>query len=322
MFIGRPRPGSLPESAATPESVYRSRRRFLHRLGLGLAGISSGSALVRASTAAGTPFSRYSPELAGAGLTPTPFELISSYNNFYEFGTDKESPRRLANRGWKTRPWTVAIGGLVARPLTLDVDDLIARCGGLEQRVYRFRCVEAWSMVVPWDGFPFAAVFNLVEPKAEARYVQFTTFLDPANAPGQRSRSFPWPYVEGLTIDEARHPLTLLAAGIYGKPLPHQNGAPLRLVVPWKYGFKSSKSVVRIDFTDTQPRNTWQILQPREYGFFANVNPEVDHPRWSQATERVLGASAFARRQPTLLFNGYAAEVAGLYAGLDLRRHY
>lgn len=326
MFIRRPCPDSLPESAATPESVYRTRRRFLGQLGLGLAGAAAGGALVRAAAGEedrnNSSFSRLNPAFREPALTPTPFDLIASYNNFYEFGPDKESPRRLANRGWKTRPWTIAIGGLVARPITLDVDDLIARCGGLEQRVYRFRCVEAWSMVVPWDGFPLAKVFDLVEPTADARYVRFTAFFDPASAPGQRNRSFPWPYVEGLRIDEARHPLTLLAAGLYGRTLPNQNGAPLRLVVPWKYGFKSIKSIVRIDFTDTQPRNTWQALQPREYGFYANVNPKVDHPRWSQATERVLGARAFAGRQPTLMFNGYEAEVAPLYAGLDLRKNY
>ena len=320
MNLPKKRPGSLPESAATPEAAYRDRRRFLRNLGFGLAGVAAGGAMLRAATG-GFPVSR-SEKFPGVGLKLTPFELITSYNNFYEFGTDKESPKTRANQGWKTEPWTVEVGGLVANPIKLDVNDLIRRVGGIEERVYRFRCVEAWSMVVPWSGFQLSRVFDLVEPKAEAKFVKFTTFLDPKNVPGQRGGYIDWPYVEGLTIEEARNPLALLATGLYGKPMPNQNGAPIRLIVPWKYGFKSIKSVVKIEFAAKMPMNTWRQLQPSEYGFYANVNPRVDHPRWSQASERVLGAGPFDPRQPTLMFNGYEAEVAHLYDGLDLRRWY
>lgn len=273
---------------------------------------------MRAATG-GFPAARGSA-FAGEGLSPTPYELITSYNNFYEFGTDKESPRTLANRGWKTEPWSVEVTGLVSKPVKIDVNELITKVGGIEERIYRLRCVEAWSMVVPWSGFEFSKIIDLVEPKAEAKFVKFVTFHDPANVPGQRGGSINWPYVEGLTIEEARNPLTFMATGLYGKPMPNQNGAPIRLVVPWKYGFKSIKSVVRIEFTSKMPMNTWRDLQPAEYGFYANVNPTVDHPRWSQASERVIGAGVFSGRQATLMFNGYEKEVAHLYEGLNLRR--
>ena len=320
MHIPKNRPGSLPESMATPESVYKElkdRRRFLRNLGIGIVGVATGGALLRAATA-GFPVSR-NKQFNGDDLELTPYELITSYNNFYEFGMDKESPKDRANDGWKTEPWTVEITGLVSNPMKLDVNDLIRKAGGIEERVYRFRCVEAWSMVVPWSGFEFSKIISMVEPKADATFVKFVTFYDPANVPGQRGGYIDWPYVEGLTIEEAKNPLTLMATGLYGKPMPNQDGAPIRLIVPWKYGFKSIKSIVKIEFTSKMPMNTWRALQPNEYGFYANVNPHVDHPRWSQATERVIGAGLFSDRQPTLMFNGYEKEVAYLYKGLDLR---
>jgi len=320
MHIRKSQPGSLPENSVTPEAVYRGRRRFLRNLGLGVVGAAAGGALLRAATA-GFPAAT-NADFAGEGLKPTPLELITSYNNFYEFGTDKESPKFRANDGWKTDPWTVEIAGLVAKPMKLDVNDLIKKAGGIEERIYRLRCVEAWSMVVPWSGFEFSKIMDMVEPSADAKFVKFVTFRDPANVPGQRGGSINWPYVEGLTIEEARNPLTLMATGLYGKPMPNQNGAPIRLVVPWKYGFKSIKSIVRIEFVSKMPMNTWRDLQAGEYGFYANVNPTVDHPRWSQATERVIGGGVFSPRQRTLMFNGYEKEVAHLYDGLDLRRWY
>ena len=247
----------------------------------------------------------------------TPYEVVTSYNNFYEFGTGKDEPAVNAT-GFRARPWKVRIDGEVAKPGDYDLDDLL-KPHTLEERVYRHRCVEAWSMVVPWLGFPLRDLVTRVEPTSRAKYVEFTTLLDPAQMPGQKSRILPWPYVEGLRLDEAMHPLALLVTGLYGKPLPNQNGAPLRLVVPWKYGFKGCKSIVRIRFVERQPVNTWNAVAPDEYGFYANVNPAVDHPRWSQARERRLGE--FFKR-PTLPFNGYADQVAGLYAGMDLDRYF
>jgi sulfoxide reductase catalytic subunit YedY len=247
----------------------------------------------------------------------TPFEDVTTYNNFYEFGTTKDSPSRQAKQ-LRTRPWTVTISGEVQRPRQLDADDL-KRLYPIEERVYRMRCVEAWSMVIPWIGFPLASLLRDVQPTANARYVAFTTLLDPEQMPGQRSAVLDWPYVEGLRLDEAMHPLTLLAVGLYGRALPNPNGAPVRLVVPWKYGFKGIKSIVKIELTREQPRTTWSEAAPDEYGFYANVNPAVDHPRWSQATERRIGELA---RRPTLPFNGYAEQVASLYAGMDLRRFF
>jgi methionine sulfoxide reductase catalytic subunit len=248
---------------------------------------------------------------------PTSEREVTTYNNFYEFGTEKYDPARHAQT-LNPRPWTVTVEGAVAQPRTIDIDTLLSWFS-LEQRVYRMRCVEAWSMVIPWVGFPLADLIKRLEPTGDAKFVEFTSLLDPEQMPGQKSRVLPWPYVEGLRMDEANHPLTLMAVGLYDSVLPNQNGAPLRLVTPWKYGFKGIKSIVNIKFTDKQPRNTWSVAAPNEYGFYANVNPEVNHPRWSQATERRIGD--FGRR-PTLPFNGYAEQVAGLYSGLDLRRNF
>jgi sulfoxide reductase catalytic subunit YedY len=247
----------------------------------------------------------------------TPFEDVTTYNNFYEFGTGKADPARNAG-SLRTRPWTVKVDGECERPGEYDIDDILGRFPS-EERIYRLRCVEAWSMVIPWMGFPLADLLKWVEPNSRAKYVEFTTLYDPEQMPGQRRNVLDWPYVEALRIDEALHPLTLMATGLYGQTLPNQNGAPLRLVVPWKYGFKSIKSIVRIRFTEEMPGTSWNIVLPSEYGFFANVNPEVDHPRWSQARERRLGE---LRRRPTLPFNGYADQVASLYDGMDLRRWY
>jgi sulfoxide reductase catalytic subunit YedY len=252
-----------------------------------------------------------------ADEAPTPYGDVTSYNNFYEFGTDKSDPAENA-RTLRPRPWTVAIEGEVHKPGVIDVEQLLAWFP-LEERVYRMRCVEAWSMVIPWVGFPLGDLLKRVEPTSRARYVAFTTLLDPEQMPEQRRHVLDWPYVEGLRIDEAMHPLTILAVGLYGKVLPNQNGAPLRLVVPWKYGFKGIKSIVKISLTEEQPPTTWNVAAAQEYGFYANVNPAVDHPRWSQATERRIGEF---RRRPTLPFNGYAEQVAGLYAGMDLRRFF
>ncbi len=321
MHLHFPKDWAIPESAVTPQRDYelRPRRDFLKTLGVAGAALAAREAL---AATAGFP-TRVNPDYRDPALQPTPYELITSYNNFYEFGTDKADPKPNANRGWKTDPWTVEISGLCRNPLKLDVNDLVKRMGGAEQRVYRFRCVEAWSMVIPWDGFPLAKLVALADPTAEAKYLQMTTVLDPQNIPGQRRRTLDWPYVEGLRLDEANHELSFIATGIYGEPIPNQNGAPLRLVVPWKYGFKYVKSIVRFEFVAKQPMNTWQKMAAHEYGFFANVNPEVDHPRWSQASERVIGGGGvLGSRRRTLPFNGYAKQVAGLYAGLDLAKYY
>ncbi|KYF97130.1 sulfoxide reductase catalytic subunit YedY, partial [Sorangium cellulosum] len=247
----------------------------------------------------------------------TDYEAIVTYNNFYELGLSKSEPSKNAGR-LRLRPWAVACEGEIEKPAVIDLDTLLAWFP-LEERVYRMRCVEAWSMVIPWLGFPLAALLRRLDPTSRARYVQFTTLLDPERLPGQRSDVLDWPYVEGLRIDEAMHPLTMLAVGLYGKSLLGQNGAPIRLVVPWKYGFKGCKSIVSIKLTERQPKTTWSQAAPDEYGFYANVNPAVDHPRWSQATERRIGE---LRRRPTLPFNGYAEEVASLYSGMDLRESF
>jgi sulfoxide reductase catalytic subunit YedY len=306
----------LGDRDATPEAIYLRRREFL---ALGAAG-----ALALAlpdGAAAGEPQGEALAvarrvEKAG-GEEPNRWDQVTTYNNFYELGSDKSDPSRNAG-SLRPRPWTVAVAGEVKRPQEIGIEDLL-RAFPLEERIYRMRCVEAWSMVIPWVGFPLAELVRRVEPTSRAKYVAFRTLLDPEQLPGQRRRVLPWPYVEGLRIDEAAHPLALLAVGLYGRVLPGQNGAPVRLVVPWKYGFKGAKSIVEIRFQEEQPRNTWNLAAPQEYGFYANVNPEVDHPRWSQARERRIGE--FFRRK-TLPFNGYADEVAGLYAGMDLRRNY
>ena len=278
----------------------------------------------RASEPKSSPASVSAPPLTSAGRSSystdeplTPYRDVTTYNNFYEFGTDKSDPAENAHM-LKPRPWTVSIEGEVRKPLVLDIDQLL-KWFPLEERVYRMRCVEAWSMVIPWLGFPLGDLIKRVEPTSRAKYVAFTSLFDPEQMPGQHRRILDWPYVEGLRIDEAVHPLTILAVGLYGKVLPNQNGAPLRLVVPWKYGFKGIKSIVKIRLSAEQPPTTWNLAAPHEYGFYANVNPAVDHPRWSQATERRIGEF---RRRPTLPFNGYAEQVAGLYASLDLRKFF
>ena len=315
------RPDDIPSSEITPESVYRDRRRFIREAGvLGLAALA-GCAPAQESAAGEVDGEALADGARSTGAQPadelTPYETATSYNNFYEFGTDKEDPK--ANAGsLRTRPWSVRVEGLVKRPGTVPLETLLAGVSPVE-RTYRMRCVEAWSMVIPWLGVPLRDVLRRLEPLPSARFVELTTLLDPRQMPGQRTGVLAWPYKEGLRLDEAMHPLTLLATGMYGRPLPNQNGAPLRLVVPWKYGFKHVKSIVRLRLTDRQPRTTWSDSAPNEYGFYANVNPAVDHPRWSQARERRVGEF---RRRPTLPFNGYADQVASLYAGMDLAVHF
>ncbi len=319
----------LPPSSITSESVWQSRRQCLAQLGFGALGLTASKYLGAAEQVAATEVAltdktslfqaprnvRYSVD-----DTLTSFEDISSYNNFYEFGTGKGDPARYAP-AMKTRPWTVSIEGEVMRPRTFDIDDLL-KLAPLEERVYRLRCVEAWSMVIPWSGYPLAKLLAQVQPTNNARYVEFVTALEPEVMPGVHTRILDWPYVEALRIDEAVHPLTLLVFGVYGKPLPNANGAPLRIAVPWKYGFKSAKSIVRIRLLEKQPLTSWTKAASREYGFYANVNPDVPHPRWSQATERIIGSGLFARRVPTRMYNGYGDQVASLYSGMDLSRYY
>jgi sulfoxide reductase catalytic subunit YedY len=301
MLIGRP--DDIASSEITDETLYWSRREWLAAAGLGMtAFLPLGPSVLRSSR---------------QELVPNKWEEVTGYNNFYEFGTGKDDPARNATE-FKTRPWTITVDGEVAKPGTFDVETLFKGLA-LEERVYRFRCVEAWSMVVPWNGYALRDVVKRLNPTSKAKYVEFTTLLDPKQMPGQRYDILEWPYVEALRLDEAMHPLALLVTGVFGKPLPNQNGAPVRLITPWKYGFKGGKSIVRIRFTEQQPRTTWNIAAPNEYGFYANVNPDVDHPRWSQATERRLGKLI---RQKTLMFNGYADQVASLYSGMDLRRNY
>jgi len=305
------RPPDIASSEITDPGLYLNRRRFLlSAAGAAAAMVGSAGVLAACETAESDAAQGLSDEL-------TPLRDVTRYNNFYEFGTGKEDPARLAHT-LRTRPWTVVVDGHVAKPGRYDIDDLLRRFPQ-EERVYRLRCVEAWSMVIPWNGFELASLIRHVEPTSRARFVEFTTLHDPQQMPGQRRPVLQWPYVEGLRLDEAMHPLTLLATGLYGQTLPNQNGAPLRLVVPWKYGFKSIKSIVRIRFTDRAPATSWSRSAPSEYGFYANVNPQVDHPRWTQARERRIGEW---RRRPTLMFNGYADQVAGLYSGLDLRRNF
>ena len=300
------RPTDIPSSEITPEDLYVNRRKFLAWAGVAAAGVVGSGKI--ASAFAATP---------GQEETPNTWEEITTYNNYYEFGTGKDEPAQNAGN-FKTKPWTVKVDGLVKKPADYHLEDLLKGLK-LEDRIYRFRCVEAWSMVIPWQGVPLAALINKVEPLPSAKYVQFTTILAPDQMFGQRTRVLDWPYVEGLRMDEAMHPLTLMVTGLYGKTLPNQNGAPFRLIVPWKYGFKGVKAIVKMTFTEKQPMNTWQLANSSEYGFYANVNPEVDHPRWTQASERRIGQF---RRQKTLMFNGYADEVAKLYAGMDLRKNF
>jgi methionine sulfoxide reductase catalytic subunit len=310
----------IRSSEITPQALYLRRREFLQAVsGAALAGAAAaalpGAARAAAQTGEKLPNVRKSPLSTTDPLND--YEDVTTYNNFYEFGTAKDEPAMNSKR-FKARPWKIAIEGHVEKPASYDIDEFI-KPHALEERIYRLRCVEAWSMVIPWVGIPLADVIKRVGPTSKARFVEFTTLFDPGRMPGQREPVLRWPYVEGLRMDEAMHPLTILAVGLYGEVLPNQNGAPIRLVVPWKYGFKGIKSIVRMRFVDSEPRNTWQVQTPNEYGFYANVNPEVDHPRWSQARERRIGE--FFKRK-TLMFNGYADQVASLYSGMDLRKHY
>ena len=310
------RPRDIPSSEITDESLYWNRREFIGAAAAVAAGLIPASPLSRRERGTGGEDTSERGTVGQADKL-TPFEDITTYNNYYEFGTDKADPSRYAH-ALKTRPWTVAVEGEVAKPKVFDVDEIIRRYPA-DERVYRLRCVEAWSMVIPWLGFPLSKVLQDLQPTSHAKYVAFTTVHRPEEMRGQRGNVLPWPYVEGRRLDEAMHPLTILATGLYGKPLLNQNGAPLRLVVPWKYGFKSIKSIVRIRLVREQPPTTWSMATPGEYGFYSNVNPNVDHPRWSQKRERRIGE---LRRRPTLMFNGYADQVASLYSGMDLARYY
>ena len=315
MHIAKPR--DIAPSEITPKGIYLRRRELLAgAAALGMTGLLTGArAMAAPMQGAKSPLS--------TDEAPTSLKDITSYNNFYEFGTDKSDPQSYA-ASLKTAPWTVKIDGLVAKPADYALEDIL-KSVTLEERVYRMRCVEGWSMVIPWVGFPLAELLKRAEPQGNAKYVAFETLVRPAEFPGQRGffQALNWPYVEGLRLDEAMHPLTILATGLYGETLPNQNGAPLRLVVPWKYGFKGIKSIVRISLTEKEPTTSWNVQNPREYGFYSNVNPEVDHPRWSQATERRIGEGGLlAKRRPTLKFNGYGDQVASLYAGMDLRANY
>jgi sulfoxide reductase catalytic subunit YedY len=314
-------------SEITPREVYEDRRRLLAQLAAGGALAAWGSRTAFAQAAApgklaALPGTRSAVPGAITMEKPTSYQDITSYNNFYEFGTDKSDPARNAHT-LKPRPWTVAVEGEVKKPRTFDLDELL-KLQPMEERLYRLRCVEGWSMVIPWVGYSLAELIKRVEPTGNAKYVQFVTLADKAQMPGLRSGVLDWPYQEGLRLDEAMHPLTLLGFGLYGEVLPNQSGAPVRVVVPWKYGFKSAKSIVKIRFVAQQPKTSWQEAAPQEYGFYSNVNPTVDHPRWSQATERRIGESGglFAKRKPTLMFNGYEAQVGSLYAGMDLKKFF
>jgi len=313
-------------SEITPQAVYAQRRRLVQGLVAGAAlgalpTLPAHAQLARPGKLAALPGGKSA--VAGASTMDklTPYSDASTYNNFYEFGTDKSDPARHAG-GLKTQPWTVVVEGEVRKPGTWDINALL-KLAGMEERIYRMRCVEGWSMVIPWVGYSLAELVKRVEPTGNAKFVQFVTLADKAQMPGLRSSVLDWPYVEGLRLDEALHPLTMLAFGLYGELLPNQNGAPMRLVAPWKYGFKSAKSIVRIRFVDKQPRTSWETAAASEYGFYSNVNPKVDHPRWSQATERRIGDDGLlAKKRPTLMFNGYEAQVGQLYAGMDLARFF
>jgi sulfoxide reductase catalytic subunit YedY len=311
----------LRYSDITPKSVYLDRREFIRQAALAAGGVlalEAADAEARQGVLAGpgklTKLANVKRSAFSTTEKPNDYEDITTYNNFYEFGSEKDQPARLA-AGFKTRPWTVAVEGLVKWPGNYDIDAFI-KPYALEERIYRLRCVEAWSMVVPWIGFPLADVIKRLEPTPAAKFVEFQTLLDPTRMPGQRRPVLPYPYTEGLRLDEAMNPLTLLAVGLYGEVLPNQNGAPIRLVVPWKYGFKSGKSIVKIRFVEQQPKTAWNVYARNEYGFYANVNPQVSHPRWSQASERRLGEFRMRR---TEMFNGYADQVAHMYKGMDLR---
>jgi methionine sulfoxide reductase catalytic subunit len=316
-------------SEITPREVYHSRREVLRRIAAVGAGTSLAAWAARDAFAQTTRPGKLAPLAAARGTVPgaltmeraTAYTDVTTYNNFYEFGTDKSDPAQHAG-SLKTRPWSVSVEGEVRKPRSFDIEDLL-KLAPMEERIYRMRCVEGWSMVIPWVGYSLSELVKRVEPNGNAKFVEFVTLADRAQMPGIRSSVLDWPYVEGLRLDEAMHPLTLLCMGLYGEVLPNQNGAPVRLVVPWKYGFKSGKSLVKIRFTQAQPATSWGKANPEEYGFYSNVNPQVDHPRWSQATERRIGEDGvFQKKRPTLLFNGYESQVGQLYAGMDLRKFF
>jgi methionine sulfoxide reductase catalytic subunit len=311
------RGGDIKGGEITDQALYLNRRAFM----VGAAALALAPGAARAAAPAGQALPATRNPAFDIPDAPSKFQDASSYNNFYEFGVNKEDPARLAAT-LRPRPWKVQVDGLVQKPKTFDIDDVL-KMAPLEERVYRLRCVEGWSMVIPWIGFPLSALVKRVEPTGAAKYVEFSTLVDPEQFPGQRKGLFSfggldWPYTEGLRLDEALHPLTLLTMGMYGQVLPNQNGAPIRVVIPWKYGFKSAKSIVRIRLTSDEPKTAWNKAAPQEYGFYSNVNPKVDHPRWSQATERRIGEF---RRRETLMWNGYD-QVAGLYSGMDLKKQY
>ncbi len=314
------KPGDIKSSEITDKSAYLNRRRFLFAASTSLASIASGDPGWFSSPSeahAGAKLSGVRKSALSTAETQTSYKDITTYNNFYEFGTDKYSPAKYA-KSLVTRPWTVAVEGEIKHPKVYDIDEL-TKISPLEERIYRLRYVEGWSMVIPWVGFPLNALINQVQPTSKARYIEFKTLFDPKQMPGQYRGVLEWSYTEGLRMDEAMHPLTILAVGLYGEVLPNQNGAPIRLVVPWKYGFKSIKSIVRIRFVEKQPLTAWMKSAPHEYGFYSNVHPEVDHPRWSQARERRIGE--FTKRK-TLMFNGYGDQVASLYQGMDLKTNF
>ncbi|HXF16453.1 MAG TPA: protein-methionine-sulfoxide reductase catalytic subunit MsrP [Burkholderiales bacterium] len=320
-------PSDIKPSEITDHASFLGRRDFLRAAtGLGVAGGLYGAGLWMPGDAqAATKLAGVRKSTYSISETLTPLDAITSYNNYYEFGTDKADPAANAGK-LKTRPWQVGIEGEVKKPRVYDIEEL-QKLAPLEERVYRMRCVEGWSMVIPWVGFPLAELIKRVEPTGNAKFVEFVTLLDPAQMPGQSVRVLQWPYVEGLRMDEAMHPLTLLTLGLYGEMLPNQNGAPVRVVVPWKYGFKSAKAIVKIRFTERQPKTSWELAGPSEYGFYSNVNPHVDHPRWSQAKERRIEKtsvleSLFEKKRDTLMFNGYGDQVAQLYAGMDLKKNF
>jgi sulfoxide reductase catalytic subunit YedY len=318
------KPSDITSSEITPKSTYVSRRTFITGAAATLGAALAGGFYLRNHLDSGATVHAGGAKLSGVvksplstNETPNSFQDITNYNNYYEFSTDKYEPNGLS-KNFRTRPWTVAMDGMVKKPKKLDIDAIL-KLAPLEERIYRHRCVEGWSMVIPWVGIPLSALIKQAEPLGSAKYVAFQTIMAPDQMPNQRRQVLEWPYVEGLRMDEAMHPLTILAVGLYDEVLPNVDGAPLRLVIPWKYGFKGAKAIVKISFTDSVPPTTWNRMAPDEYGFYSNVNPQKDHPRWSQASERRIGE--LARRQ-TMAFNGYGAEVASLYAGLDLRRNF
>lgn len=326
MLIGKPK--DIRSSEITPKSTYLSRRKFITGAVAGGAALA-GSVYLRKTLnpADDQAVLADGPKLEGVGKSqfsttdkPTSFQDITNYNNYYEFSTDKYEPNGLSKK-LRTRPWTLKIDGLVSKPQTLDIDTVM-KLAPLEERIYRHRCVEGWSMVVPWVGFPLSALINRAAPVAKAKFVAFETIYAPGEMPNQNRDVLQWPYVEGLRMDEALHPLTILTVGLYGQVLPNVDGAPLRTVIPWKYGFKGTKAIVKISFTDRMPPTSWNRMAPDEYGFYSNVNPNKDHPRWSQKTERRIGDGMFSPKHPTLMFNGYGDQVASLYSGMDLQKYY